>query len=152
MRSFVGLGSNVGDRLEHLRRAVAELRATDGIELVAASSVYETDPVGPPQPDFLNAVVQVETTLGPHELLARLKAIERSVGRVPGERWAPREVDLDLLLYGEDVIETDALKVPHPEMYERAFVIVPLRELDPALADEIDASGVRLAHPPDSLR
>ena len=153
MRVFVGLGSNVGDRLEHLRRAVLELAATDGIDVVATSSVYETDPVGPAQPDFLNAVVELETSLAPGELLARLKAIERTVGRSPSqERWGPREVDLDLLLYGDETIDTVDLKVPHPEMYVRAFVVVPLRELDASLADEIDGAGVRYAHPPDRLR
>ena len=151
VRVYVGLGSNVGDRLEHLRRAVAELRETQGIEVVAASSVYETDPVGPPQPGFLNAVVELETDLGPHDLLRRLKEIEASVGRLARERWGPREVDLDLLLYGDDLIDTDDLKVPHPQLRDRAFVVVPLRELDPSLADEIDAEGVRFAYPPDRL-
>ena len=152
MRAFIGLGSNVGDRLDHLRRAVAELAATDGIEIVATSSVYETDPVGPPQPDFLNAVVEIETMLGPHDLLARLKEIERIVGRAPTERWGPREIDLDLLLYGDVEIDSETLKVPHPEMFQRAFVVVPLRELDPSLADDIGSDGVRLASDADALR
>jgi 2-amino-4-hydroxy-6-hydroxymethyldihydropteridine diphosphokinase len=151
VKAFVGLGSNVGDRLEHLRRAVAELQTSDGIEVVATSSVYETDPVGPPQPDFLNAVVEIDTSLAAAELLSRLKAIEQTVGRVARERWGPREVDLDLLLYGDETIDTDDLTVPHPEMYKRAFVVVPLRELDPSLAKEIDSTGVRYAHPPNGL-
>ena len=151
MRTYVGLGSNVGDRLEHLRRAVAELDASGGVHVVACSSVYETDPVGPPQPDFLNAVVQVECSLGPHELLARLKEIERSIGRGEGERWGPREVDLDLLLYGDETIVDDTLTVPHPLMQERAFVVVPLRELNRSLARDIGSTGVRLAYPSNSL-
>ncbi len=152
MRVFVGLGSNVGDRLEHLRQAVAELRASEGVDVVATSCVYETDAIGPPQRDFLNAVVELETSLPAPELLSRLKAIEQRIGRVATERWGPREVDLDLLLYGDEVIDTEDLKVPHPEMYGRAFVVVPLRDLDPPLAEEIEPSGVRFAHPPETLR
>jgi 2-amino-4-hydroxy-6-hydroxymethyldihydropteridine diphosphokinase len=127
---YVGLGSNLGDRLENLRRAVELLDASDGVAVVRTSSVYETDPVGPPQPDFLNAVAEISTDLGPHELLARCKAIEAELGRTPGERWGPREIDLDLLLYGDERIDTGELVVPHPRMNERAFVLVPLRELE----------------------
>lgn len=127
---YVGLGSNLGDRLENLRRAVERLDASDGVDVVRTSSVYETDPVGPPQPDFLNAVAEISTDLGPHELLARCKAIEAELGRTPGERWGPREIDLDLLLYGGERIDTGELVVPHPRMNERAFVLVPLRELE----------------------
>jgi 2-amino-4-hydroxy-6-hydroxymethyldihydropteridine diphosphokinase len=95
------------------------------------SSVYDTDPVGPPQPDFLNAVAEVHTSLGPRELLARLKSIESELGREPAERWGPREIDLDLLLYGDEVVESDDLRLPHPEMTGRAFVLVPLAEIAP---------------------
>lgn len=133
---YIGLGSNVGDRLEHLRRAASLLEATEGIDVVQASSVYETDPVGPSQPDFLNAVVEVRTTLAARDLLARLKQIEAEVGRQPSERWGPREIDLDLLTYGDEMIESEDLTVPHPRMSQRAFVLVPLAEI---------ASDVRLA-------
>ena len=133
---YVGLGSNVGDRLEHLRHAVSLLDSSDGIEVAVASSVYETEPVGPEQPDFLNGVVEVRTTLSAREVLARLKEIEAEIGRTSSERWGPREIDLDLLTYGEESIEEDDLHVPHPRMGERAFVLVPLAEI---------ASDVRLA-------
>jgi 2-amino-4-hydroxy-6-hydroxymethyldihydropteridine diphosphokinase len=155
-RAFVGLGSNLGDRLSELRAAVEALRATPSVEVVALSSVYETDPVGPAQPDFLNAVVELRTDLEPRLLLARLKEIEAQAGRFSArvERWGPREVDLDLLLYDDLVIESDRLRIPHPSMHERAFVLVPLCEIDASvvvpghgIASEllavVDPSGVR---------
>jgi 2-amino-4-hydroxy-6-hydroxymethyldihydropteridine diphosphokinase len=133
MRAYVGLGSNVGDRLGHLRAAVAALRAHDGIDVVATSGVYETDPVGPPQSDFLNAVVELATDLAAEELLRVFKQIETDLGRVPRERWGPREIDLDLLVHGDRRLESDDLVVPHPRIAARAFVLVPLEELAPAL-------------------
>jgi 2-amino-4-hydroxy-6-hydroxymethyldihydropteridine diphosphokinase len=126
--AFVALGSNVGDRLSYLRRAVAALRALGSLRV---SSVYETEPVGPPQERFLNAVAVVDTVLGPHDVLDELKRIEASLGRVPRERWGPREIDLDLLLYGDESVDDARLTVPHPELTNRAFVLVPLRELAP---------------------
>lgn len=162
MICFVGLGSNVGDRLANLRAAVTALARTDGIEVARTSSVYETDPVGPPQPDFLNAVVEVETSLGPAELLQTLKAIERELGRTPSERWGPREIDLDLLLYGDASSSSDELTVPHPEISRRAFVLVPLAEIAPhavvdgrsagELAGSTPVAGVRSFAPPSALR
>jgi 2-amino-4-hydroxy-6-hydroxymethyldihydropteridine diphosphokinase len=133
MRVFVGLGSNVGDRLANLRGAVAALRAHGDIDVVATSSVYETDPVGPEQPDFLNAVVELSTDLAAEELLRVVKRIEVDLGRIPRQRWGPREIDLDLLVYGDRRIESDDLVVPHPQIAARAFVLVPLEELAPAL-------------------
>ena len=128
----------------NLRGAVRALEARDGIEVVAVSGVYETDPVGPSQPDYLNAVVELETDLAAEELLRIFKDIEGELGRVARERWGPREVDLDLLVYGDVRIETDDLTVPHPQIATRAFVLVPLVETAPAL--EIpgvgDASGL----------
>jgi 2-amino-4-hydroxy-6-hydroxymethyldihydropteridine diphosphokinase len=132
MRVFVGLGSNVGDRLGYLRAAVAALRAVDGVEVVATSSVYETDPVGPEQPDFLNAVVELATDVAAEELLRTCKRIEADLGRVPRDRWGPREIDLDLLVYGDRTIDSDDLVVPHAQLAARAFVLVPLEELAPA--------------------
>lgn len=146
---YVGLGSNVGDRVENLRRAVALLDSSDGIDVVETSSVFETVAVGPPQADFLNAVAEIATTLGPHELLNRMKAIEAEMGRSPAERWGPREIDLDLLTYGDQHIEDDELSVPHPRMGERAFVLVPLAELTGG-SSPLEASGVRSF--PESLR
>lgn len=99
--------------------------------MTALSSVYETDPVGPPQPDFLNAVAEVSTTLDAGELYRTLKEIEQVIGRRPGERWGPRIIDLDLLLYGDEVVDDRDLTVPHPEVTKRAFVLVPLAEVSP---------------------
>lgn len=160
--AYVGLGSNVGDRLGFLRDAIAALDAEPGVQVRRCSPVYETDPIGPPQPDYLNAVVEVEASLGPHDLLDALKAVERSVGRTPAERWGPREIDLDLLLFGDEVIDDGTLRVPHPEMASRAFVLVPLADLDPAidvpghgrvdvLLETARRDGVRTAYPPDVI-
>lgn len=162
--AWIALGSNLGDREGHLRAAVAGLRAEAGIELIAASRVYETDPVGPPpQRPYLNAVVRVRTTLSPSELLGRLLAIERSRGRRrSGRPNASRTLDLDLLLYGDQRIESEELVVPHPRLHERAFVLEPLSEVaagvsHPVLGQSIgelarrrrDPAAVRLAGIPD---
>jgi 2-amino-4-hydroxy-6-hydroxymethyldihydropteridine diphosphokinase len=131
VRAFLGLGSNVGDRLANVQQAVDRLARTEGIRVVRASRVYETDPVGPPQPDYLNAVVEVETTLPPRALLEACLGIEAVMGRVRGERWGPRVIDLDVLTFGREAVDKPGLTVPHPRMHERAFVLVPLLELDP---------------------
>ena len=132
--AFLGLGSNLGDRAANLHRAVELLEAADGVRVVRSSSVYETDPVGgPPQPDYLNAVVEVETTLEPHALLAACQDVERGMGRVRAERWGPRVIDMDVLIYDDATIHEPDLIVPHPRMHERAFVLVPLAELAPDL-------------------
>ncbi len=130
--AYVGLGSNLGDRRATLEGAVAELGLTPGVRVLRVSSFHETDPVGgPPQPRYVNAVAEVETSLGPRALLDRLRAVEARFGRERGARWGPRTLDLDLLLHGEDVIDEPGLAVPHPRMAERAFVLAPLRELVP---------------------
>jgi 2-amino-4-hydroxy-6-hydroxymethyldihydropteridine diphosphokinase len=141
VRAYLGLGSNLGDRLANLLRAVELLAATPGVRVVRSSRVYETEPVGPPQPDYLNAVVEVETTLPARELLEGCLAVERRMGRVRGERWGPRTIDLDLLTYGREEVDEPGLTVPHPRMHERAFVLVPLAELD---ADPLLPGGRRL--------
>jgi 2-amino-4-hydroxy-6-hydroxymethyldihydropteridine diphosphokinase len=105
------------------------------------SSVYDTDPVGPPQANFLNAVVRADTTLSARGIFERLKDIEREMGRTPAERWGPREIDLDLLLFGSDVIDEADLVVPHPELKNRAFVLVPLVELDPDIRIPSDGTA-----------
>ena len=130
--AYIGLGSNLGDRLGHLQAAVKALSAR-GLEPSALSSVYESDALGPPQPDYLNAVVSVSTSSTPRELLEALKAIEAELGRHHAERWGPREIDLDLLLYGDEMLEEDGLTVPHPEMTKRSFVLLPLLEIAPDL-------------------
>lgn len=129
--AYVGLGSNVGDRLLNIRKALEMLG--ERVEVSAVSSIYETDPIGPPQPDFLNAVCEVRCDIGPRELLEILKEIEREIGRSQGEKWGPREIDLDLLLYGDEETVADDLVVPHPRLTERAFVLVPLLEIAPEI-------------------
>lgn len=134
-RAYVGLGANLGERRETLERAVELLREANGVEVAAVSSFRETEPVGVvDQPRFLNAVVAVETELAPRELLEVLLSIERSLGRVrDGTRWGPRTIDLDLLLVGDAVVDEPGLRVPHPRLQERKFVLEPLAELDPEL-------------------
>lgn len=129
---YLGLGSNLGDRLGNLRRALAMLSRIASIE--AVSSVYETDPWGvKEQPPFLNAVCRVRTSLSPEHLLEELQRIEGALGRQRGERWGPRPVDLDILFYDELVLNTPELTVPHSLLHERAFVLVPLAEIAPRL-------------------
>ena len=134
-RAYVGLGANLGDRERMLRAAVDALAAEEGIEVVSVSTLRETEPVGVgEQPEFLNGVVALETTLGASELLDRLLDVERRFGRVrvSGEH-APRTLDLDLLLYGDDAIDEPGLTVPHARLHERRFVLEPLAELAPGL-------------------
>lgn len=161
--AFIGLGSNVADRLATLKRACELLDATDGVRFVRCSAVYETVPVGPPQADYLNAVVEIATSLAAAELLEACKAIEASLGRVERATWGPREIDLDLLLYGTEEVRGPGLSVPHPEMARRAFVLVPLADIAPyaripgqegrvaQLAAAIDQAGVRFAFRPEEL-
>jgi 2-amino-4-hydroxy-6-hydroxymethyldihydropteridine diphosphokinase len=135
-RAYVGLGANLGEREKTLRRAVELLAAEPGIEVVAVSSFRETDPVGYlDQPAFLNGACAVETEVGPRELLERLLAVERDLGRErgTGPRWGPRTIDLDLLLYGDVTVDEPGLTVPHPRLTERSFALEPLLELDPSL-------------------
>jgi 2-amino-4-hydroxy-6-hydroxymethyldihydropteridine diphosphokinase len=129
-RAFLGLGSNVGDRRGHLRAAVAGLP-----DVVAVSALYETEPLGGPsgQDPYLNAVVELDTDLSPRELLELGRTLEAAAGRTRGVRWGPRSLDVDVLLVGDRVLETDDLVVPHPRMWERRFVLAPLAELAPEL-------------------
>ena len=134
-RAYVGLGANLGDRERTLRAAVEALGGEEGIEVVAVSTLRETEPVGVSgQPLYLNGAVALETTLTARELLDRLLALEQRFGRVrvPGEH-GPRTLDLDLLLYGDEEIDEPGLTVPHPRLHERRFVLEPLAELAPGL-------------------
>lgn len=136
MIAYVGLGSNLGEREATLREALARLGEVEGIEVVAVSSFRETDPVGiVDQPRFVNAAAALETTLGPRELLESLLEVECGLGRDRSreERWGPRIIDLDLLLYADETVAEAGLQVPHPRLAERAFVLQPLLELDPGL-------------------
>lgn len=125
----IALGSNLGDSRTIMRGALQQLVLHPHIEVVASSSDYRTAPVGPPQPDYLNACVILKTALAPEELLRVLLEVEAQFGRVRQERWGPRFLDLDLLLFGDLVRTTPTLQIPHPRMHERAFVLVPLAEV-----------------------
>lgn len=128
--AYLGLGSNVGDRLGNLQQAVDLLADADGVTVRRSSRVYETDPVGgPPQPDYLNAVIEIETQLSPRELLRTCMGVEVQLGRVRDERWGPRTIDVDVLTYGVERVAEPDLVVPHPRMHERGFVLIPLSEL-----------------------
>jgi 2-amino-4-hydroxy-6-hydroxymethyldihydropteridine diphosphokinase len=142
VRAYVGIGSNLGDREAVVAAALERLGAADGVEVLAVSTLRETDPVGYlDQPRFLNGAVALETSLTARELLGRLLEIERGLGRVRGDgpRFGPRTIDLDLLLYGDERIDEPGLEVPHPRVAERRFALEPLAELDPDL--EIPGSG-----------
>ena len=142
-RVFLGLGSNVGERQKFLNRAAQELKKLRDTKLVWVSSVYETDPVGKTdQAKFLNAALEVETALPPKELHSELKSIEQRMGRTKGERWGPREIDLDILLYDGLVFSDNELRVPHPEMEGRKFVLVPLNEIAPDVVHPINGMTV----------
>lgn len=133
-RTYLGLGSNVGDRLSNILRAIDLLRNFLNIEKI--STIYESKPWGvEDQPHFLNCVLAGETSLSPMELLKEVKRIERDVGRRKRFRWGPREIDIDILLYGEEVLELPDLKIPHPYIKRRDFVLVPLLEIEENLSD-----------------
>jgi 2-amino-4-hydroxy-6-hydroxymethyldihydropteridine diphosphokinase len=132
--AFIGIGSNLGDRETHLRTALDLLAAEEGIEVVAVSQLRETEPVGPvEQGPFLNGAVQVTTELPPRKLLERLLDVEKRLGRVRGERFGPRTIDLDLLVYGDEIVDEPSLALPHPRLHERRFALEPLAELAPYL-------------------
>ncbi len=130
VRALLGIGTNLGERLENLQRAVDILAATQGVSFERSSRVYETDPVGPAQPDFLNIVVAVETDLTARELLGVCAHIEAELHRVRLEHWGPRTIDVDILNFGDQDLDEPDLVVPHPRMHERAFVLMPLLELE----------------------
>jgi 2-amino-4-hydroxy-6-hydroxymethyldihydropteridine diphosphokinase len=140
---LLSLGSNIGDRLEALQAAVHALAVLPGTVLVACSHSYETDAVGVlGQAAFLNAAVRIETELEPLALLGETQRIERELGRIPGQRWGPRRIDIDIVLWGE-LIKVDArLMLPHAAFRERAFVLLPLREIAPEAVDPVSGKTV----------
>ncbi len=154
-RAYLALGSNLGDRLAHLQLAVDALAGTPGVRVLAVSLVYETAPVGgPPQDAYLNAVVAIDADLDPHELLRRCQQIEQLAARERTERWGPRTLDVDVLLFDGTRLDTDDLTIPHPRMWERGFVLAPLRDVAPHLVDAnatwegVRDAGVTLELPP----
>jgi 2-amino-4-hydroxy-6-hydroxymethyldihydropteridine diphosphokinase len=152
----IGLGSNLGDSRSILAGTIDRFRSHPQIEVIAVSSWYKTAPIGPPQPDYLNGCAILQTSLAPLDLLNILHSIESEFGRVRQERWGARTIDLDLLLYDDLIIDLPTLQVPHPRMLERAFVLVPLREIAPnaiepksgqsifTLCKQLEHSGVKL--------
>jgi 2-amino-4-hydroxy-6-hydroxymethyldihydropteridine diphosphokinase len=140
-RAYLALGSNLGEREQHLQTAMAALRAELNLIVVGVSNVYETDPVGgPDQGRYLNLVVALDTALTPHELLALAQRLETEARRVRTEHWGPRTLDVDVLLVGDAVVSDPDLVVPHPRMWERGFVLAPLHDVAPDLV-EVPAEG-----------
>lgn len=155
-RSAIALGSNLGESRATLENALKTIDQTPGITLKTYSSWYKTAPIGPSQPDYLNACALLDVQLSPHELLKTLLSIEDKFGRVRQEHWGPRTLDLDVLLFGDLILDTTDLQIPHPRMTERGFVLVPLAEIAPdwiepvsgkaisQLVETVDCSGVTL--------
>jgi 2-amino-4-hydroxy-6-hydroxymethyldihydropteridine diphosphokinase len=143
VRAFVGVGSNLGDRWARLALAAREIRAAPRLALVRASRVWDSAPLGPPQPRYLNAALELETGLPPRELLAALLRVERLAGRERRLRWGPRTLDLDLLLYADRSLQAPGLTVPHPGIARRRFVLAPLAELCPGLV--VPGTGATVA-------
>ena len=178
VRAYLGLGSNLGQREENLAAAIQGLsggpvrsrvhppgdsaQAADAIKVLRSSAIYQTSPWGlKEQPDFLNCVLEVETQLSPEGLLACAKAVEENLGRQPGVRYGPRLIDIDILLFGDEVVEQRDLQIPHPRLHLRAFALIPLAELEPdlvhpvinlpvgRLAEKVDGQeGVQIWGPP----
>ncbi|WP_455200786.1 2-amino-4-hydroxy-6-hydroxymethyldihydropteridine diphosphokinase [Kaarinaea lacus] len=132
---YLGLGSNLSDPVQQVIRGCAEIAALNQVQLIKTSSLYQSPPMGPAdQPDYINAVAEIATSLVPDELLVELQAIENKHGRVrTGQRWSARTLDLDILLFGEKIINSEDLVIPHLGLYERAFVLYPLLEIAPEL-------------------
>ena len=130
--SYIALGSNMGDREKNLKEALKYIAELPETKIIKSSAIYETEPVGEPkQRPFYNGVVKMETSLDPERLLQKLQEVEKTFGRVHKQKWGPRTLDLDILLYDQQIIATDKLTIPHPLMAERAFVLEPLAEIDP---------------------
>ncbi len=143
--AFLGLGSNVGDRLKNIVKAVEYI--SERCRILKISTVYESEPWGVKEQDrFLNCVVEVKTSLSPFELLKFVKEVEKRVGRKERFRWGPREIDIDILLYGNAVIKTEELTIPHKHMLERDFVVFPLLEIEEDVIDPISRKPVREVH------
>ena len=130
--SFVGIGSNMVNPAQRCREAVDRISSVSGVKVLRRSSLYRTEPVGFLEQEwFVNAVIEIRTVLAAHELAAAMQAVEEVMGRKRGPKWGPRVIDLDILLYGQDVIQDGELVIPHPEFHQRRFVLVPLDEIAP---------------------
>jgi 2-amino-4-hydroxy-6-hydroxymethyldihydropteridine diphosphokinase len=141
-RCAIALGANLGHPIETLNAAIETLTNHPNLCLLNRSYWYLTAAVGPPQPDYINACITVKTNLPPHELLTLLLAIEDQFGRIRKERWGARTLDLDLLLYDQQILHTEQLELPHPRMNQRAFVLVPLAEIAPDWIDPISLQSI----------
>jgi 2-amino-4-hydroxy-6-hydroxymethyldihydropteridine diphosphokinase len=132
--AYIGIGSNLGDKLDQCEKAISEILKVDHHKLLAKSSFFKTQPVGYTSQDwFVNGVIKIETDLEPFDLFRMLKAIESRLGRLKTFRWGPRSIDLDILFFDETEIQTEELQIPHPLIHERQFVLIPLAEIDPGL-------------------
>ncbi len=130
MLCYIGIGSNLGDRAKYIENAIEKLKETKGIEVKKVSSIYETEPMGgPKQGKYLNGTIEIETLFEPRELMVKLQRIEKQLGRIRTVKNASRTIDLDILLYGDKKIDEPGLKIPHPRMWERDFVMKPLKEI-----------------------
>ena len=141
---YIGIGSNLGDKIGQCKKAISEIARVDHNKLLAKSSLFKTKPIGyTSQDDFINGVIKIETDLDPDNLLRTLKAIESRLGRTETFRWGPRSIDLDILLFDEEVIRTEEFQVPHPSMHQRQFVLIPLAEIDRNLIHPVLKKTIR---------
>lgn len=153
-KAYLGLGSNKGDRLQYINRAIVEISALKDTAVTVVSSVYETEPWGVrEQNHFLNCVVEIDTGLEAVDLATKLKVIERVVGRINSSKWYEREIDIDLLFYSDAIINTESLRIPHAEIEYRNFVIIPLAEIAPGLVHPVSGKEISsiLSESKDSL-
>lgn len=142
--AYLGLGSNVGNRVRMIHRAISTLGDISGLRVTKSSPLYLTSPVGPCQRSFVNAVVQVRTMLSPESLLRSIKSCERQLGRIPStQRWGPREIDIDILVFGKNRVRSRALVIPHKELIHRLFVLEPLVALTPKLIHPVEHKTMR---------
>ncbi len=141
-RTAIALGSNLGDSRAILEAALETLAQTPGVTLESRSSWYQTVPVGPPQPDYINGCALLRVNVAPHELLAIMLEIEAKFGRQRRERWGARTLDLDLLLFDDLIVDTPALQLPHPRLRERAFVLMPLAEIAPDWSEPVSGQAI----------
>lgn len=138
----LGLGSNLGQSHLILHQALQMIDEIPGVDVQVRSQLYKTAPIGPPQPDYLNACALLQTTLSPEQLLQRLLRVEQQFGRIRRERWGARSLDLDILFYGNRVVQSATLDIPHPRLHERAFVLVPLNDIAPHWVHPVLAKAV----------